>query len=187
VETYGKPALGGPWSLVDSEGRPFSSGDLLGQYYLLYFGFTYCPDICPNELVKMARVTDAVAAHAAAAGTPSIRPVFITVDPHRDSCAQVRLGWLRFTERTRVPLGRGPRSQGCDPCGRVDRSGVQLCLAAAAACGAATAAVSIRTAIGRGCPLHPVVVSLAVGLTHAYATALLPSERSRFPPGHCNN
>jgi protein SCO1/2 len=60
VETYGKPMLGGPWSLVDSEGRPLSSGDLHGGYTLLYFGFTFCPDICPNELVKMGKVATAI-------------------------------------------------------------------------------------------------------------------------------
>lgn len=89
VETVGRPALGGPWSLVDASGRPVTSGDLLGRFHLLYFGFTYCPDICPNELVKMGKVVDAVNARAAAAGMPGVTPVFVTLDPYRDSCAQV--------------------------------------------------------------------------------------------------
>ena len=77
---------------MDGGGRPVFSGDLHGGYALIYFGFTFCPDICPAELVKMSLVTDAVdraaAARGAAGGRP-LQPVFITVDPRRDSCEQV--------------------------------------------------------------------------------------------------
>lgn len=58
VESYGIPALGGPFSLVDHTGKPVTDEDLKGGYALLYFGFTFCPDICPSELVKMGRVID---------------------------------------------------------------------------------------------------------------------------------
>jgi protein SCO1/2 len=87
VESVGTPLLGGPWSLVDSSGRPFSSGDLLGRYVLLYFGFTYCPDICPSELQKMAAVVRALEKKPALKGR--VAPVFISVDPARDTCEQV--------------------------------------------------------------------------------------------------
>ena len=100
VETFGRPALGGPWSLVDGDGRPVTSGDLAGSYYLLYFGFTFCPDICPSELVKMARVTDALDAWAAAgSGRAAVQPVFVTLDPRRDSCEQVRAYVRDFSPR----------------------------------------------------------------------------------------
>ena len=87
VESYGKPLLGGPWSLVDSQGVPRTSGDYLGKYVLLYFGFTFCPDICPNELVKMAKVVQALDASPQHAG--KVVPMFITLDPYRDTCEQV--------------------------------------------------------------------------------------------------
>jgi protein SCO1/2 len=47
---------------VSSDGTPTTSGDLHGQYALLYFGFTFCPDICPNELVKMSKVVSLIGA-----------------------------------------------------------------------------------------------------------------------------
>lgn len=87
VESYGQALLGGPWSLVNARGRPVTSGDLHGKWLLLYFGFTFCPDICPNELVKMARVTDTLDKFPAL--KDKVVPVFISLDPHRDSCAQV--------------------------------------------------------------------------------------------------
>jgi protein SCO1/2 len=87
VESVGTPLLGGPWSLVDSSGRPFTSGDLLGRYVLLYFGFTYCPDICPSELQKMAAVVRALERKPELRG--AVAPVFISVDPARDTCEQV--------------------------------------------------------------------------------------------------
>lgn len=89
VESFGKPALGGPWSLVDSEGRPVTDADLRGRYLLMYFGFTYCPDICPNELVKMGKVVDGVA-KAGGGRLPPLLPVFVSLDPHRDTVAQMR-------------------------------------------------------------------------------------------------
>ncbi|KAI1114083.1 SCO1/SenC-domain-containing protein [Nemania sp. NC0429] len=76
----GKPKVGGDFNLVDHEGRPFGSADLKGRYSLVYFGFTHCPDICPEELDKMAQMFDVVEAQAPGA----VAPVFITCDPARD-------------------------------------------------------------------------------------------------------
>ena len=58
--TYGRPDVGGPFELVDQNGKPFTDKDLLGSYSLVYFGFTNCPDICPDELDKMGLAVEAV-------------------------------------------------------------------------------------------------------------------------------
>ena len=58
TKSIGKAALGGPFSLTDHNGTRRTHKDFLGQWLLFYFGFTFCPDICPDELEKMAQVLD---------------------------------------------------------------------------------------------------------------------------------
>ncbi|KAI5299822.1 Cu-binding protein [Ascosphaera atra] len=77
----GKPKVGGPFELKDLKGNTFTEKDLEGKYSFVYFGFTHCPDICPDELDKMAEIIDIVKAR----GGPVMRPVFITCDPVRDT------------------------------------------------------------------------------------------------------
>lgn len=73
-------ALGGPFSLVDQTGRTVTERDYAGRWSLVYFGYSFCPDVCPTELGTMAAAVDALGP----AGEQVV-PIFITVDPQRDT------------------------------------------------------------------------------------------------------
>ncbi len=72
--------IGGPFFLHDSAGRTVTQADLRGRYALIYFGYTGCPDICPTTLGQMAAAVERLGAAGA-----RVQPVFITVDPARDT------------------------------------------------------------------------------------------------------
>ncbi|ELR47999.1 Protein SCO1-like protein, mitochondrial [Bos mutus] len=80
--SIGKPLLGGPFSLTTHTGEPKTDKDYLGQWVLIYFGFTHCPDICPEELEKMIQVVDEIDSIPT---LPNLTPLFITIDPERDT------------------------------------------------------------------------------------------------------
>ncbi|KAF5558815.1 SCO1 precursor [Fusarium napiforme] len=77
----GRPKVGGTFELIDQDGKPFTSDMMKGKHSLVYFGFTRCPDICPEELDKMATMLDIVEEKAPGA----LLPIFITCDPARDT------------------------------------------------------------------------------------------------------
>lgn len=60
TQSTGRPALGGPFTLTNTAGEEVTQADLLGHWHLLYFGFTFCPDICPEELEKMGEIVDTI-------------------------------------------------------------------------------------------------------------------------------
>ncbi|KAG7267426.1 hypothetical protein CRUP_021331 [Coryphaenoides rupestris] len=85
VEQLKEVAVGqGNFSLTDHTGRRRTKRDFLGQWVLLYFGFTHCPDICPEELDKLSATVALLDRDAA---LPPVQPLFVTVDPARDDVA----------------------------------------------------------------------------------------------------
>lgn len=83
--TTGGPTIGGPFTLVGTDGGTVSSQDFRGKYMLVYFGYTYCPDVCPTTLNSVAQAMGKLGAKAA-----QVQPIFITVDPERDTPAVMK-------------------------------------------------------------------------------------------------
>ncbi|KAA0676676.1 SCO family protein [Roseomonas genomospecies 6] len=77
--------IGGPFTLTDQDGRTVTDADYRGKYLLIYFGYTYCPDVCPTELGTMARAMDLLGRQA-----DKVQPMFISVDPERDTVAHLK-------------------------------------------------------------------------------------------------
>jgi protein SCO1/2 len=86
--------------LIDSQGRPFTRASLLGHPTLVYFGFTHCPDECPDTLAALARVKKQ-------AGLPGLQVLLVTVDPERDT-PPVLAGYLRHFDPSFLGLTGDP-------------------------------------------------------------------------------
>lgn len=84
----GKAQIGGDWKLIGTDGQPFSNKNLEGNYYLIYFGFTHCPDICPTSLTKLSRAVARVK-KSKEANFFNLKTVFVSVDPDRDSAEKI--------------------------------------------------------------------------------------------------
>ena len=77
-------SFGGPFTLVGSDGRPFSSQQLAGRPHAMFFGFTHCPDVCPTTLARLVRLRRQLGR-----GAEAFAIVFVTVDPERDGPTEV--------------------------------------------------------------------------------------------------
>lgn len=76
----GKAQVGGPFTLVNQDGETVTEEAYRGKYMLIYFGFTFCPDVCPTELGIMTAALDRLGKKA-----EKVQPIFITIDPERDT------------------------------------------------------------------------------------------------------
>lgn len=79
--SLGVPDIGGEFELVNQDGETVTQDHYKDHYKLVFFGFTYCPAVCPTELSRMAKVLEALGEEGAA----KIQPIFISVDPERDT------------------------------------------------------------------------------------------------------
>jgi cytochrome oxidase Cu insertion factor (SCO1/SenC/PrrC family) len=77
---WGREPIGGPFELIDHTGARRTDADYHGKLALIYFGYTYCPDVCPTDLQAMASALDLLGDAAQA-----VQPLFITIDPERDT------------------------------------------------------------------------------------------------------
>ena len=78
----GKVPVGGPFTLTYQHGRPRSLSDFRGKIVLLYFGYTYCPDVCPTDLMAVGNLIRSLGVDG-----ERLQPIFITLDPGRDTRA----------------------------------------------------------------------------------------------------
>jgi cytochrome oxidase Cu insertion factor (SCO1/SenC/PrrC family) len=77
---WSRGLIGGPFTLVDHTGKLRSDNEFRGKLMVIYFGYTYCPDVCPTDLMAISQAIDALGS----AGE-MVQPIFITVDPERDT------------------------------------------------------------------------------------------------------
>ncbi len=81
-------AIGGPFTLVDSNGEQVSWSDFDGKYRVVYFGYTFCPDVCPFEVQKIMQGYESFK-QAKPQLAAQVQPIFISIDPERDTPAKV--------------------------------------------------------------------------------------------------
>ncbi len=94
---FGRGTVGGPFALTDQDGRQRRDSDFRGRLMIVYFGYTFCPDVCPTDLMAITQALDALG--PAAAG---VQPIFITIDPARDN--QVMAEYLKAFHHSFIGL-----------------------------------------------------------------------------------
>ncbi len=89
-----KALIGGPFALTNQDGKRVTEQDFRGKYMLVAFGYTSCPDVCPAELQTMANAMDELKDKA-----DQVNPIFVTVDPERDTVQQMASYVKNFSPR----------------------------------------------------------------------------------------
>ena len=98
--TPGASAIGGPFQLIDQDGKPITDQDMKGRPFLVFFGFTHCPDVCPTALFEVSELMRALGKDA-----DRTSALFITVDPERDTPAKLKDYLSSFDPRVRAATG----------------------------------------------------------------------------------
>lgn len=93
TKSSGQALIGGEFSLTDQNGKKVNSSDFRGKQMLVYFGFTSCMDICPTDLALITDVINKLGDKA------NIAPIFITVDPERDTVEQMKKYMENFSPK----------------------------------------------------------------------------------------
>jgi protein SCO1 len=96
-------AIGGPFHLTDQDGRPFSNEDLKGKTFLVFFGFTHCPDVCPTTLFEISEIMRNLGSEA-----DRTAALFISVDPERDTPEAMKDYLSSFDPHVRGLTGNAP-------------------------------------------------------------------------------
>lgn len=81
--------IGGPFALTDQDGRTVRDSDFAGRYRIVYFGYTFCPDVCPTDMQKIGQALHQLDKQAPRI-VAKLAPIFITVDPERDNPAAIK-------------------------------------------------------------------------------------------------
>ena len=100
---WNREPVGGPFTLIDHDSMPRSDADFRGRLLLIYFGFTFCSDVCPTDLQSIAGAMDKLGPAA-----ESVQPLFITVDPEKDRPEQLK-DYVRLFHPRLIGLTGEPR------------------------------------------------------------------------------
>jgi protein SCO1/2 len=95
---WNREPIGGPFALVDHTGKPRTDAQFRGKLLLVYFGFTFCPDVCPTDLRSMGLAVDRLGKSGEA-----VQPLFVTLDPERDTPKHLA-GYVPYFHRRMIGL-----------------------------------------------------------------------------------